>query len=600
MTPEAWITVAVIVVVIILLMSNRVSVDVTMVGGLTLLMLLGVVDPKEAISGFAERAVIMIGAIYVVAAGLTETGAIEVIAARLLGRPKTVAAAQMRMMPFVAMMSAFMNTTAIVAMSLPIVSDLCKRMRLSPSRLYIPLSYAAILGGTCTLIGTSSNITINSLYLNFIDANPDLGLERPGFWWITRLGLPSAIVGIAFVVIASRWLLPDRTPVRDTEADARRFTVEMEVQAGSPIVGKTIEEAGLRHLPGLFLSQIERGDELIPAVAPTERLEAGDRLTFAGVLESVVDLRKIRGLVPATDQVSKIQVMRRNRAMVEAVVSPGSPLVGRTVRESRFRTVYNAAIIAVHRHGHSIDRKIGDIVLKPGDTLLLETHRDFVSAYRNTEDFYLVSQLEGVREIRHERAGLALGILGLMIALLVFEPFGIDQVAAVLLCSGLMIGSRCVTGTVARNSIHLEVLLTIGAAIGIGRAMQATGAAEDIAGFIIRVTEGMEPRWILMALFLTTSVFAQLVTNNGAAVLMFPIYMNVAGSLGVHHEPFVVSLMVASACSFMTPMAYQTNLMVYGPGGYKFMDYPRMGIPLTLLIAGINAVLAPIFFPFHG
>lgn len=608
---EAWFTVGTVILVMSALMTNRVSTDVAMVGGLTLIMLAGILEPVEAVRGFAHPAVVIIGGMFVIAAGLEETGAMEMLAQRLLGRPKTLHTAQLRLMGPVAAMSAFMNNTPIVAAYLPIVSDWAKKLRISPSKLFLPLSYAGIFGGLCTMIGTSSNITVNELYLAHIDQAAQEGaawIDEFGistsaqlgkqFWWMAVVGLPAAVIGTFFLIATSRWLLPARKPALDPTGGERRYSVEMLVQPGAPIVGRTIEQAGLRHLPGLFLAEIERGDELLPAVGPDTRLEANDRLSFVGVLDSVVDLRKIRGLVPATDQVEKVAAPRSARQIVEAVVSHNSPLAGRIVRESRFRTTYNAAIIAVARKGQRLRQKIGDIRLQAGDTLLLVTHIGFVDAYRNSNDFYLVSQVEGTREIRHERAWLAFGILALLIALLVIRPWGVHPIASVFLCAMLMIGTRCVTGTVARGSIRWNILAVIGAAIGIGLAMRETHAAEAAANSLLSTFGDAGPHVMLFIMFVLTSIFAQFLTNNGAAVLMFPIAMVTVSQLGVNPEPFVITIMIAVAANLMTPVAYQTNLMVFGPGGYRFSDFLRIGVPITLIFAVLTTLIAPLAYPF--
>ncbi|MEM7230427.1 MAG: SLC13 family permease [Planctomycetota bacterium] len=612
MSIEAWYTVGTLVLVIAILATNRIGVDVAMVGGLTLLMIGDVIldgdiiTVPQAIEGFANRVVVLIAALLVVAAGLRETGGMQLIAQRLLGRPKSVIAAQIRLMVPVAAMSAFMNNTPIVAMYLPIVNDWSRKLNISPSKLFIPLSYASILGGKITYIGTASNIVLIGLFTQDIAARSEV-LEPLGvtpmtstqaFWSVAWLGIPTTIAGLAFIAVTAKWLLPERRPAHDLVHDARQYHVEMEVQPDAPIVGKTIEEAGLRHLPGLYLTQIDRAGKTIVAVSPNEKLEANDVLSFAGVLESVVDLRKIRGLVPATDQIEKVKAQRGSRILVEAVVAQRSPLVGKTVRQTRFRTMYNAAIVAVYRQGRQINRKIGDIALEAGDTLLLDTHDGFVPAHRNSGDFYLVSSVEGSRPIRHERAWLALSILALLIVL--FTRTALDQVIVAFLCAILMIGTRCVTGTIARNAINLQILIVIGAALGMGTALQETGAADAIAHGLLSAADTMNlpPRAMLAIIFVLAAGFAQVINIAGAAVLMYPITMATAIELKVNPEPFVYTLMVAAGSSFILPIAYQTNLMVLGPGGYKFSDFMRIGVPLTILVGVVCVVIAPIVFPF--
>ncbi len=607
MTPEAWISAAIVLAVIAALATNKISADVAMVGGLVSLMLLQIIPPSAALRGFAHPAVFVIGSLFVVAAGLTETGAMQAVAQRWLGRPKTVAQAQLRMMGPVALMSAFMNNTPIVAMYLPIINDWSRKIRVSPSKLFMPLSFAAILGGKITVIGSASNLVVMGLYLQYLEENQSW-LASHGFghlsnfkqfWGPAALGIPATLAGLAFVVGFSRWLLPERKPANAVVLDARRYTVQMEVLPDSPIVGKSIEEAGLRHLPGLYLTEIERAGEQIPAPSPEVHIRAGDRLAFAGILESVVDVRKIRGLVPSTDQVQKINTTELDRTLVEAVVSHNSPLVRRSVRESRFRTVYNAAIIAVHRNGERIKAKVGDIVLRPGDTLLLETHGGFVDAYRNSDDFYLVSKVRGSTPIRHDKAWISLAILGCLVGLFAFSS--IPPVVVAMCCALAMVGFGCVTHAVARASINSQVLVVIACALGISEALQRTGAAQSTATHLLDWCDrlGLGPGAMLFVVVLLASLFGQVVTNNGAAALMFPITMATARQLGVSPEPFMFTLMVGAGLSFMTPISYQTNLMVYGPGGYRFGDFARFGIPLTVVTALVATLACLAVYPFR-
>jgi di/tricarboxylate transporter len=599
MLPEAWFTLATVVAIIAALAANRVSVEVAMLAGLALQLLVGAVDLEGGLSGFSHPAVIMIASLFVVAAGLTQTGATQGVAQRLLGRPTSVSAAQLRLMGPVTLFSAFMNNTPIVAMYLPIVSDWARKIAVSPSKLFMPLSYAAILGGRITLIGSASNMVVMGLYLEYAAGN---GAASPlssqaEFWGPAALGLPAALIGCTWVLVFSGRLLPPRKSAAAALLDARRYTVAMEVQDDSPIVGQSIERAGLRHLPGLYLSQIDRGEQVIPAPPPDWKLEAGDVLLFAGILESVVDLRKIRGLTAVPDQVEKVGTESGERTLVEAVVSHSSALVDRTVKESRFRTRYNAAIIAVHRNGEQIQAKVGDIKLRPGDTLLLDTHSGFVEAHRNSDAFYLVSAVEGSTPLRHERAALAWVLFGAVVATLTLT--NIPPVTAALTAAAAMVLSGCVTAGAARSSVNLQVILVIASAIGIGQALEQTGAALTLADGVLSASSrlGLGPRAMLFVTSLAAAVFAQLLTNNGAAALMFPVAMATAAELGVSPTPFMFALLFGAGLSLMTPFAYQTNLMVYGPGGYHFSDFMRMGGPLTLVLCALSAWLAPWFFP---
>lgn len=606
---DAWFTLGTIALVVAALVSNRMQVDTAMLGGLVILMVAEVVDFTQAVSGFASTAVLMIAGLFVIAAGLEETGALSLFSDRLLGRPKTIGRAQLRLLPPVALCSGFLNNTPIVAMSIPVVRDWARRQRLSESHLLMPLSFAAILGGKLTLIGTASNVVVMEEFTSWLTTEhawlKEVGFtELPPwleFFGIGAIGLPTAILSIGLMVLITKKVLPVRKPVDVREVDVREYQVELIVQPNSPVVGQTIEDAGLRHLPDLFLSQIERKNTLLPAVSPEEVLEAGDRLAFVGALESVLDLRRrVRGLETPDKQSSKLDVGKTTRRLVEAVVSSTSPLVGLSIREARFRSVYEGVVIAVHRQGQQMEGKIGEIVLKAGDVLLVETHHNFAKNWRNKRDFYLVSDVDDSRPVRHERAWISIAILVLLVILLIFKPFNMGAVPSVWLCGLLMVLTRCVTGTVARRSINWQVVLAIAAAIGIGKAMETSGAATGITQFLISTAMGMgfELTGMLIVLFIIASIVAQLVTPFGAGVLMFPIAIGMAEHFTVNPLPFIFTLMMSVGTSFMTPVGYTTNLMVYGPGSYRFMDYMRLGLPLVILAGIVTILLTPIFFPF--
>ncbi len=577
---DAWVTLAIVAVALNLLIFTRISPDAILLGGLILLLTTRILTPAEALSGFANPGMITIGALFVVSAALRETGVISLIVRRLLGRPESLAAALPRAVLPVAAISAFLNNTPVVATLLPAVDEWAKQNRLAVSKLLIPISYAAILGGMCTLIGTSANLVVNGLLVEW--GKPSLGMFD-----ITRVGLPCALIGIIYTLTFSRWLLPDRRPALRQTDDPREYTVEMLVEDGSSLAGKTIEEAGLRHLEGLFLMEIDRNGHVMAAVEPQERLRAKDRLIFVGIVESVVDLQKIPGLTPATDQIFKLDTPRSERCLIEAVVSNTCPLVSQTIREGQFRSTYNAVVIAVARNGERLRQKIGDIVLRAGDTLLLETHPSFGTQQRNSRDFFLVSQVEDSNPRRHSRAFIASGLLMGMVATVVIRPELMLNAALLAACLALLTGC-CSIGT-ARRSINLQVLFVIAASIGIGNAVQNTGIAGAIARSLIEVA-GKEPLVALTVVYAITLLFTETLTNVAAAVLVFPIAMATADNLGVNYMPFVIVTMVAASASFATPLGYQTNLMVYGPGGYRFSDYLRIGLPLDILI-GVTAIL---------
>ncbi len=592
---QTWYTVAVLAVVIGSLMSNKVGMDVAILGGLVLLMLGGVVVVKGAPARFVATPTLMLAGLFIVAKGIERTGGIRRFARGALGHPQTIAGALFRMMVPVAVLSGIMNNTPIVAICIPIVRDWARRLRISPSHLFMPLSFAAILGGKLTLIGTAANIIIME---EWVDWTTKHTLNTPSplmqFLGLAAIGLPCLIVGMVFIIIAAPKLIPARKPAVEERVDARNYQVEFVIKKGSPVIGKSIESAGLRRLPGLFLSGLERGGVPLPAVDPDLVLLEGDRLAFVGLLESVLDLRSIRGLEPDDDQADKLQVTSATRTLAEAVVSANSPLVGKSVRQSDFRKKYNAVILAVHRQGQQINAKIGDIVLKTGDTLLLETHLNFRFDWRGSDHFFLVSDVPDAMPVRHKLAPVALTIMAVLIALLIWAP--VDRVTAVWACALAMVLTRCTTGTEAREGLDWRVLLVIAGAIGIGNALVNTGLAGKAGAYVATLGADMGIVPMLLLIFLFGAVLSQFITNYAAAALLFPICMTTATTLGIDSTPIIFVLMMGVGCSFISPIGYQTNVMVYGPGGYRFLDYARLGIPLTILLAIVSAVLAPMVY----
>ncbi|UYV11320.1 MAG: SLC13 family permease [Phycisphaera sp.] len=596
---EAVIVLGVIGAVLAALMLTRIAADAILVSALTLLLVvpvpksggitLGVLTPKEAIGGFASTGLATVAVLFVVVTGLKETGGIDWISTRLLGRPRTLRSGMVRMAAPVAGMSAFLNNTPVVALMIPAVGDWCKRTGLSPSKVMIPLSYAAILGGTCSLIGTSTNLVVAGMVMDQTE------LDDIGMFDITWIGVPCVVVGLTFLLLLGPKLLPNRGSPASVMADPREYTLEMIVPEGSALAGKTVEAAGLRNLPGCFLVEVEREGGVMAAVGPDSVLRAGDRLVFAGVVEAIKDLQALRGLTPATDQVFKLDSPRYRRRLFEAVVSRTSPAAGRTIREGRFRNTYDAVVIAVAREGERLKGKLGDIELKPGDTVLLEADPGFAERHRNSRDFLLVSALEDSTPRRHARAPLAIVFLAGMVALAALGV--LEMLAAALLAAGLMVFSRCCTITEARRSIDWSVLIVIGAALGLGEALRVSGASSDIALAILNVV-GTHPWLVLIAIYVITSLATEVITNNAAVVLVFPIAVDAVNRLDVSLMPFVIAIMIGGSASFATPLGYQTNLMVYGPGGYRFADFLRIGVPMNIIIGITTVVLTPLIFPF--
>ena len=585
---EAWFTIAVVLVMLGFLALTDFGPDTVLMGGVTLLLITGILTPEEALAGLANEGMVTVGVLFIVAEGLQQTGVTQIIVERLLGPAGSTVRAQLKMMIPTAIISNFTNNTPQVAIMIPAVKEWARRYNLRVSQLMMPLSYATIVGGMCTIIGTSPNLVVNGLIISQAKMEPFRFFEPA---WI---GIPIGIIGIAFIIPLMK-LVPDRRPPESEFESAREYTLEMIVQHDSSLVGKTLEEAGLRHFSGAYVAEIDRGGHVIAAVSSDEPLEAEDRLVFVGGGEAVAELQKIKGLKPATDQIFRLDVPRSERLLIEAVVSPGCPIAGTSVRRGRFRSRYDAVVMAVARHGQRLRQNVADIVLRPGDVLLLEAHESFIEQQRNSRDFYLVSPIQDSSPLRHERAWVALTILGPMVVVAVAG--WLSMVKAAMLAAGFMIMTGCVSGAEARRSIDTGVLLTIAAALGLGAAMLKTGAADGIASTVTALA-GSNAWMNLAAIYLLTLVLTEIISHSAAAVLVFPIAMATAQSLGVSLTPFAMAIMMSASVAFATPFGYQTNMMVYGPGGYHFTDFLRVGVPLDIITATIAILLIPQIWPF--
>lgn len=667
------VTLGVFAAIIVALFQEKIGPEIVMMAGMLLLVACGVIDLQTALNGFANTGVIMIGALYVVGAGLQSTGAIQIISRWMLGKP-TKETGLLRLMGPVAGLSAFMNNTPLVAFFMPVFISLAKRLRVSPSRFLIPLSYAAILGGVCTLIGTSTNMVTESLIR-------EKGLAPMTMFELSAVGVPIAIVGLLYLSFIGRRLLPDRQDLLEhIETHRREYTIEMLATAACPLIGQTVRQAGLRELPGLYLYRIERGPETITPVDPNERLQAGDVLSFSGIASTVVDLQKIKGFSPV-DHLHESQLIAANtpmsldsyeglpptappvaaarigRQLCEVVISLTSPLKNKTIRETNFRAHYNASIIAVHRSGEKLDQKIGKIELQSGDTLLIDADDDFIRRWRHSPDFILVSGVEDSAPVAHERSTVALIIFATVLIGMSF-PFeelapkpvppqpkvtglaspvprvpriivGTDHKPEIYLVTAmkfreeqakfkkqssksnadfpaifalagavLMIFTGCIRGSEALGSIQLQVILLVAAALGIGKALETSGAAAFIANSILQGVGSTNPVVILAVMYVLTVVLSEFLSNNATAAMMGALAIATAAQMNVSPRPFLIAVTIAASCAFASPIGYQTNLMVLNAGGYKFMDFVKVGLPLNFICLIIAVIIIPLAWSF--
>jgi di/tricarboxylate transporter len=579
---DAWLTLAIVVVMLVGLAREVAPPAALVLAATVLLLVLGVIDEEQAFAGFSNSAPLTVAALYVVARAADKTGLMGPVIGRLLGRrrdagPGTLA----RLLLPTAGTSAFINNTPLVAMLIPEVSAWCAKRNISPSRFLLPISYAAILGGTVTVIGTSTNLVVSGLL-------EESGQEPFGLFEITAIGGLSALAGLLLLVLLVPRLIPERRGAERSLEEMREFVVEMVVGEGGPVDGVSVEEAGLRHLEGVYLVEVERHGRMIAPVTPTLELLGGDRLTFVGQVDLVLDLQRTPGLRSAEDE-HLLAVESPRHTFYEAVVGPSSPLVGQSLAESDFRARYRAAVLAIHRAGERVTGKLGQLPLRAGDTLLLLGGAGFRTRWRESRDFLLVSELGGTPPSATRKAPLV-GVTALaMIVLAAFEVLPILQLA--LLAAGVLVGARVLTVAEARDAIDLDVIILIAAAFGVGAAIESTGLASTLAEGLVDAFEPLGDLGIIFGLVLATTLLTEIITNNAAAAVLFPIALSVAAVAGFDPRVIAAAVAVTASSSFMTPLGYQTNTMVYGPGGYRFADYLRAGVPLNVVVIVVIALV---------
>lgn len=593
MTADAWITLAVVIVAIVLLVRGRFNPPLVMGGAVLTLYLAGVVDQSHVLGGFANESLAVVAALYVVAGAADVTGAFEGATSRLLGRSARVQPRRelLRTCAPSAAASAFIANTPLVAMLAPRVIRWCRRTGRSPSHYLMPLSYAIMLGGSTTMIGTSTNLFVNDLV-------GKAGLGRLSLFSVTGIGLPLAIGGVALLVMLGPLLLPKRpTPGDSLAGTEREFTVEMTIPHNSELAGATVAEAGLRNLEGVFLVEVERRDRVIAAIGPDELLAVGDRLVFVGNLARVLDLQRMSGLV--SSEARHFDHLARNpqRQFVEAVIGAGSPLAGSSLKAAGFRRRYGSAVVAIHRSSEQLKGKLGEVRLRAGDVLLVLAGPDFSQRFHQHRDFAIVAPLNWDRPIRREHAGaVELSI----VALVVVAGTGLLSLLQVslLVAFGLVV-ARIVTVEDARRSIDLNVLVLMATSFALGHAVESSGLAHKLAHSVVGAAALLGAYGLLAAVLAATMLVTEVISHAAAAALMFPIAIAVAEQAGLNALPFAVAVMFGATQSFLTPIGYQTNTIVWAMGGYRYTDFMRLGAPLTVLLLIATPLLVPIFFPFH-
>jgi di/tricarboxylate transporter len=591
---DAWLTLVVLSATIALLASERFPPALVMLASVIVLLVTDVVDADSAFAGFSNEAPFIVAALYVVAGAAEATGALERVTQVVFGRqrPGDTTAAERRDLARIvaptAAASGFVANTPLVALLAPRVVAWARRTGRSPSAFLMPLSQAAVFGGVITVLGTSTNVTVTGLLR-------ESGREPLDLFEITPVGLPLAILGTALIIVTAPWLLARRlTPAEADIETSREFTLEMEVAPASPLAGRTVTDAGLRNLAGVYLLEIERNGATTTPVGPDEVLVEGDRLTFVGAVSRVLDLQRIPGLVSAEQRHFSVAASGA-RASYEAVIGEGSPLVGRTLKEIGFRGRYGGAVFAIHRAGERIPAKLGEVRLRVGDLLLVLADQEFRERWENTHDFLVVSPLDGGVPVRREHA---LVVELTLIALVVVAGAGLlGLLETSLLAAGGLVAFRIISIPEARRAIDFDVVLMIAASFGLGAAMAESGLAEELGRLLVQASDSFGDVGVLAAVLIATMLLTELLSNNAAAVIMFPIAMATASEAGLASRPFAIAILIGASCSFLTPIGYQTNLLVYGMGGYRFLDFTRFGFPLTILTVVVSLIAIPIVFP---
>lgn len=592
MTGEMFIVLGVLLAALFLWITEYLSIDLVALCIPLALVATGVLDPAAATAGFASPALLTVGAILVVSAGLTRTGVITWVGNKIIefarGDERRLVLILMLTM---ATFSGFINNTAVVAMFLPITIGVAQKFEIPPSKLLIPLSFASILGGTMSLIGTSTNILVHGLM-------QDRGLPGLGMFEITPVGMVYAAIGLTYLYFVGRHLLPDRgsvTSYLQSQRNSGEYMTEVQVPEGSPLIGQTVGAALEYAHPEVRLLQVLRGEAIFWPPLDRVVIEPGDIFLIKGDVNQLLALYRAEGLelLPGL-KAEAIRYAVKDMALAEVVITPNSPLIGRTLRDVQFRVHYGASVMALQRHGEHLRDELPTIRLRVGDVLLVMADRDDISRLMTFEEFLV---LEGVSEVvvREDKAPIALAlVLGLVLLA------SLTSASIMMLAMGaavLMVITGCMTMRQAYASLDLSVLMLIGGALALGQAMEGTGTASWLADMVVNGLGGWGPYVVLSGIYLMTVLFTELMSNNAAAVLMVPIALEVAGGLGVDPRPFAIAVAFAGSAAFSTPIGYQTNTLVYGPGDYRFLDYTRVGLPLNLILWVVASFLIPYWWP---
>ena len=582
---HAWIVIATIILVFGLMLFTKLAPDFVFLGGMTILMVTGALPVDKVLSGFSSSSVVLVGALFVVIAGLVHTGVMQWIVRYCLGTPKSYNMAIFRLMTPVAALSSFLNNTTVVALFINVVKIWAKKLNVAPSKLLIPLSYASGMGGICTLIGTPPNLLISGFYMD--QTHEQLSIFTP-----TLAGLFCLTVGI-LATIAMKKLIPERTSPEEALENSQNYTVELLVPSDAKFIGETLKDAGLFQVEGGHIIEIIRFDkEIISPVSEDEFIFGGDRLVFSGQVDEILKLRNSHQLVNAAHHVFSINEVDSNRKLRMANVRFSSSLVGTRMVDTDFEERNNMVLIAIAREGERINQSPREIVIEKGDTLLLECPPRSKSESALTPDLqFFESSLipqEGKKTLTSSL---------ILLAMIICSSLNIiPLLQASFLAAFAMIILRCCSINQARESIDWGLLMVFAGSISLGSAIEYTGIATKIAEGILSVC-GSNPMFALAGICFAATFLTEFTSNTATAAIFFPITYQIAVTLGVNPLTFCVALMIAVSSSFATPIGSPTHMMVYGPGGYRFVDFMRIGLPMNFIILAADLFIVPLLFP---
>jgi len=583
MSADAWVTLATMTAMIVVLARGLVSAPAAVVGATAFVYAVGVIDSPDALAGLSNPAPVAVAGLYVVAGAVSKADLVGPVVERSLGTGASRRGSLARLLVPAAGASAFLANTPIVAMLIPAIVRWSERHRVSASRYLLPLSYATILGGALTVVGTSTNLVASGL-------SAESGFGELSLFDPAKVAFPVVFAGVFLIVVFAPLLVPDRRPPSLDDPHERPFTVVMTVADDQHLGGLTVEEAGLRSLDGVYLVEIERSGSTVSPVSPGRRLDPGDRLVFVGDIDNVVDLHRFKGLESAGGD-----LRLDDGDFYEVVVGQSSSLVGTTLRDARFRSRHHAAVVAIHRAGTRIESKLGEVVIHVGDTLLLRVGPDFVADSPMVRADFVVCTALSTRKSQGAGSFHTAVTLAAVALVAVLPAFGVASVLrSIALAGGLLIMGGAVDPAEAWNMIDLRIVAMIAGALGLGRAVAVSGLGDEFAGRLIDLTSSMGDLGAVIGVLLATMVLNQLITNVAAVALMFPTALTVAAATDVDPHRMIIGVAVAASASFLTPIGYQTNTMVWGPGRYRLADYVKLGAPLwitTLIGTGIIVTL---------